>query len=202
MKQGKESSKVMRYTYSIAMAAAAVCLAGCATAPRVAVVEPVGPAPMLSAAGSGDGSLVVYSARVPAEVDVNRDEWLSNNDFGRNDFADEPAHTSYTVYTKSGDFVETIHNAHDATDPSPAVVGLAPGGYRVEAQAVNCDGTRITVILPVVIKSGELTEAHLDAGWRPEAYAANQVTKLPCGKVIGWRAPDGEFASAAKTHFN
>ena len=192
----------MKYTYSLAMAAAAFWLAGCASTPKVAVVEPVGPAPMLGASGAGDGSLVIYSARMPAVMDLNQDQWLSEMEPGMRDLRYEPAHTGYTVYTKSGQRVETVPNARDATDETPGAVALAPGAYRVEAQAINCDGSRITVILPVVIKPGEVTVAHLEGGWRPQGYAPNDVTKLPCGRVIGWRAPEGEFASAAKPQLN
>lgn len=192
----------MKYARSLAMAAAATWLAGCASAPKVAVIEPVGPAPMLEAAGSGDGSLLIYSARMPAVVDLNRDQWLSNIDPERNDFRYEPAHTGYTVYTKSGDLVTTVPNARDETDGTPSVVALAPGAYRVEAQAINCDGNRITVILPVVIKAGEATVAHLEGGWRPQSYTDKDVARLPCGRAIGWRAPEGEFASAAKPQLN
>jgi hypothetical protein len=202
MRDGKERSKVMKYASSLAMAAAAVWLAGCASAPKIAVVEPVGPAPMPAASGSGDGSLVIYSARVPAVVDLNRDQWLSSIDPGRTDFRYEPAHTGYTVYTKSGELVTTVPNARDENDDTPSVVALPPGAYRVEAQAIDCDGSRITVILPAVIKPGEATVAHLEGGWRPQGYTDSEVAKLPCGRVIGWRAAEGEFASAAKPQLN
>jgi hypothetical protein len=202
MRNGKESSNIMKYASSLAMAAAAVCLAGCASAPKVAVVEPVGPAPMLGASSAGDGSLVIYSARMPAVIDLNRDQWLSEMEPGLQALRYEPAHTGYTVYTKSGQRVETVPNARDATDETPFIVALAPGAYRVEAQAINCDGNRITVMLPVVIKPGQTTVAHLEGGWRPQGYTESDVAKLPCGRVIGWRAPEGEFASAAKPQLN
>jgi hypothetical protein len=202
MRNGKDRSKVMKYARSLAMAAAAIGLAGCASAPRVAVVEPVGPAPMLEASGSGDGSLVVYSARRSAVVDLNKDQWLSNIDPSRDDSSYEQAHSGYAVYTKSGQRVETVPNARDQDDAAPSVVALAPGAYRVEAQAINCDGSRITVILPVVIKSGEATVAHLEGGWSPQGYSDSDVAKLPCGRAIGWRAGEGEFASAAKPQTN
>jgi hypothetical protein len=99
MGNGMKGNMVMKYAYTLAMAAAAFWLAGCASAPPVVQVDAVGPAPSMGAAAAGDGSLVVYSARVPAEVDVNRNEWLSNNDFGGNNVPDEQAHTSYTIYT-------------------------------------------------------------------------------------------------------
>jgi hypothetical protein len=177
------------------MGAAIIWLAGCATGRKVAVVEPVGPAPALSESGSGDGSLTVDSARVPAVVDLNREEWLMNNEFGHNDFKYEPAHTGYTIYTKSGELVETVRNAHDVTDPSPTKVALAPGAYRIEAEAINCHGSRIPVLVPVVIKPGEPTLVHLEGGWRPQVYTEGDVARLPCGRIIGWRASANESAS-------
>src|ERR1022692_1793604 len=106
MRDGKERSKIVKYACSLAMAAAAVWLAGCASAPQVAVVEPIGPGPMVGASGSGDGSLVIYSARMPAVVDLNQDQWLSNITPGRIDSGYVPAHTSYTLYTKGGEWVK------------------------------------------------------------------------------------------------
>jgi len=193
----------MKYAIPFAMAAAAVIgLAGCASTPKLAVVEPVGPAPTKGASGSGDGSLVIYSARIPAERDLNQDEWLSENDFGTTTLRYEPAHSPYTVYTKSGEYVEKVSNAFDETDATPSVVALPAGAYRVEAQALNCDGTRLLVTLPVVIESGQTTVVHLEGGWRPQGYVNNDVAKLPCGRIIGWRAPEGEFASTAQPPVN
>src|ERR1035437_9329581 len=93
----------MKYLNTVALAGAVVWLAGCASAPRVVVIEPVGPAPTGTAQEEGDGSLVIYSARKPADVDVNMAEWRYNNDFGKNDFLYEPAHTDYTIYAQNGE---------------------------------------------------------------------------------------------------
>jgi hypothetical protein len=195
MRNRSNRDKDMKYASLLAMAAATMWLAGCASAPRVAVVDPVGPAPILGASGSGDGSLLIYSAPTPAYVDVNSQEWRLNNDFGKNEFLSEPAHTGYTVYAKTGEVVERVRNARDLSDETPSVVTLHPGAYKVEAKAINCDGTRITVILPVVIKAGQTTVAHLDGGWNPMGHQDTDLAKLPCGRVIGWRAAEGEFAS-------
>jgi hypothetical protein len=187
----------MKYTNAIAMAAATVWLAGCASAPTVAVSDPVGPAPSMDASASGDGSLLVYSARIPAYVDINSQEWRWNNDFGRNEFMFEPAHTGYSVYTKTGELVERVRNARDLSDGTPSLSTLRPGAYRVEADAINCDGGRITVILPVVIKAGQTTVAHLQGGWHPAGTQDTELAKLPCGRAIGWRAADADLASNA-----
>ena len=197
MRDQRKKGKVMKYASTLAMAAATLWLAGCASAPTVAVVDPVGPAPTMGAAGSGDGSLVIYSAQTPAFVDVNNLEWQLNNDFGKNEFMEEPTHTSYTVYTKTGEVVKHVRNASDPSDATPSVIALHPGAYRVEAEAINCDGSRIKVILPVLVKAGQTTVAHLEGGWTPMAQNSGDLAKLPCGRVIGWRAPAAEFASSA-----
>src|SRR5664280_1092219 len=82
----KAGYKAMKYVNTVALAGALVWLVGCASAPRVVVTEPVGPGPLAGSPGTGDGSLVIYSARAPADIDVNVAEWRYNNDFGRNDF--------------------------------------------------------------------------------------------------------------------
>jgi hypothetical protein len=194
----KGKQEVMKYAYSLAMAGAAIWLAGCSSLPKVAITDPIGPAPTLGAASSGDGSLVVYSARVPAAIDLNQDEWVSNNDFGMSNLTYGPAHTRYTIYAKNGALVQTVFNSRDATDASPAIVTLAPGAYHIEAQAIDCKGARIEVELPVVIRAGEMTVAHLEGGWHPQGRVDNEVAKLPCGRPIGWLAPSGEFASVAR----
>jgi hypothetical protein len=192
-----ERSKIMKYASTLAMAAATFWLAGCASAPKVTVVDPVGPAPSTDASASGDGLLLVYSARIPAYVDMNIQEWRWNNDFGKNEFMSEPAHTGYSVYTKTGELVERVRNARDLSDETPSLVALHPGTYRVEADAFNCDGSRITVLLPVVIKAGQRTVAHLEGGWSPAGFEDTELARLPCGRAIGWRAAEAEVASSA-----
>lgn len=185
----------MKHAGSLAVAAAAVWLAGCAAVPNVAVIEPVGPAPSENPEAQGDGSLVIFSARTPAVADLNMETWRWNNDFGRNEFRYEPAHTDYTVYTRAGEVVQRVSNAHDLKDETPSLVTLPAGAYRVEAEAVNCDGNPVSVILPVVIKSGQTTTVHLEGDWNPMGYKDAEVARLPCGRIIGWRASDAGFAS-------
>ena len=187
----------MKYAASIAMAATALWLSGCASAPTIAVVDPVGPAPTVGTAGSGEGSLLVYSARTPALVDVNLEEWRLNNDFGRNEFMSAPSHSGYTIYGRNGEVVERVGNARGMGDQMPSVVKLPAGAYKVEAQALNCDGNRVPVIIPVVIKAGQTTVAHLEGGWHPAGFSNTEVAKLPCGRPIGWRASEGELLSSA-----
>ena len=188
----------MKYAYSVALAGAMVCLAGCASAPRVVVNEPVGPGPLAGSAGAGDGSLVVYSARTPANVDVNMETWLWNNDFGKNEFMYEPAHTDYTIYAQNGEVFRHVRNARNTGDDLPTVVALPPGSYQVEAVAVDCDSSLVRVLMTVVIKPGQTTMAHLEGGWNPGGQAeGTELAKLPCGRAIGWRAPELGFAGSA-----
>ena len=141
----------MKYLQMVAMAGVTVWLVGCASASRVVTVEPVGPAPTGVAQGMGDGSLVIYSARRSADLDVNVVEWRENNDFGKNEFLCEPAHTAYTIYGSNGEVFQHVRNALDLTDDSPTVVTLPPGSYKVEAEAVDCDGNPVRVLIPVLI---------------------------------------------------
>jgi hypothetical protein len=185
----------MKYTNIFVAVGAMVVLVGCASAPRVVVDEPVGPAPAGVPQGTGDGSLVIYSARTPANVDVCTEEWRWNNDFGKNAFLYEPAHTGYTVYAQNGTVFKHVRNARDPNDDTPTAVTLPPGSYKVEAEGVNCDANRVKVLMAVVIKPGQTTLAHLEGDWNPMGeYKQTEMAKLPCGRVIGWRAPEAGYA--------
>ena len=166
--------------------------------------EPLGPGPTGVVQGTGDGSLVIYSARTLADVDLCTEEWRYNNDFGKNAFLYEAAHTDYTIYAPEGKVLKRVRNARDPNDDAPTVVTLPPGSYKVEAEGVNCDAERVNVLLAVVIKPGQTTLAHLDSGWSPMGdYREAEVAKLPCGKVIGWRAPETGYAGIqAGSHAN
>jgi len=178
----------MKYTASVAVAMAMMFGAGCATARKVATIAPVGPAPMESAQASGSGSLVVYSAPAERLIDVNMDTWRWNDDFGKNQFMEEE-HTDYTIYYANGGVYKHVHNAGTGNPEAPAVVMLPAGTYRVRAE-VDCEGTRFPAVMPVVIEPGETTVAHLEGGWKPAVYKDTEVAKLPCGGIVGWRAPE------------
>ncbi len=187
----------MKHAKTVLLAGAMVGLVGCATAPKVVVVDPVGPEPTEVSQGTGKGSLVIYSARALADVDINEVEWRWNNDFGRNEFLYEPAHTGYTIYAQNGDVVKRVRNAREQNDDIPTLVDLAPGSYHVQAEGINCDGSRVQLLIPVVVKSGQMTLAHLEGGWQPPPdYKATEVARLPCGKIIGWRATEPGLASS------
>jgi len=77
----------------------------------------------------------------------------------------------------------------------PAVVALPAGSYQVEADGINCSSDRVKVVMTVVIEPGQTTLANLEGGWSPSGqYSETQLAKLPCGRVVGWRAPDAGFA--------
>jgi hypothetical protein len=193
----KQRKEVMKYASSLALAGAVIGLTGCASAPREMVVTPVGPAPTDMFPDTGEGSLVVYSARAQAPMDINTEEWRWNNDFGRNEFLYEAAHSAYNIYTRDGKLLKRVANARGPNDDTPTVVTLPKGSYRVEAEAINCDENRVTVLMPVVVKPGQATLAHLEGGWAPEAEPGQaQLAKLPCGRPIGWRADEPGFATA------
>jgi hypothetical protein len=185
----------MKYLGAFAAVGASLWLVGCASAPRVVVDEPLGPGPAGGAPATGQGSLVIYSARTPANIDLNQVEWRWNNDFGRNAFLHESAHSDYTIYTQSGEVLKRVHNARDANDETPTVVTLPAGSYKVEADGINCDANRVKVVMVFVIKPGQTTMAHLEGGWNPGGqYQETEVAKLPCGRVIGLRAAETGYA--------
>jgi hypothetical protein len=185
----------MRYIHAAALAAAVVGLVGCASAPRVVVNEPLGPAPSGISQIKGDGSMVIYSASTPADVDAYMAEWRWDNDYGKNAFLYEPAHTDYTIYTQQGEVFKHVRNSRDLNDDTPTVVTLPAGTYRVQAEGVNCNANRVQVLMTVVIKPGQTTLARLDGGWNPMGeYRETEVAKLPCGRIIGWRAPETGYA--------
>ncbi len=176
----------MKYVSSILVSTAAVCLIGCASAAPVAVVGPVGPAPTGRAKASGGSSLQVYSARVRALVDVNKEEFLWNNDFGKNDFLYEPAHSDYTICTRDGTVLEHVRNARTANDPEPAVVPLPPGNYEVKAKARDYG----VVTIPVVVEAGKLTVVNLQRGGNPVADSVAKANAVLLGgyRIVGWQA--------------
>jgi hypothetical protein len=177
---------IMKCISSIVVGTAVVCLIGCASSAPFTVSGPVGPAPAERAKGLGGSALQVYSARVRAPVDLNKEEFLWNNDFGKNDFLYEPAHSDYTVCTRDGKVLQRVHNARNPNDPEPAMVPLPPGNYEVKA---NARGFGV-VTVPVVIETGKLTMVNLQRGENPvvESVARTNAVLLGGYRVVGWRA--------------
>jgi hypothetical protein len=176
----------MRHVCSIAASTAVLCMAGYASPTHITVSEPVGPAPTEQARARGGSTLEVYSARVRAPVDVYREEFLWNNDFGRNAFLYEPAHSDYTICDRDGKVLQHVRNARNPEDPEPAVVPLAPGEYEVKAKARDFG----LVTIPVVIEAGKLTVVNLQREKNPAvaAVAGTHAVVLGGYEVVGWRA--------------
>lgn len=163
-----------------------MCLVGCASPAHLTVSEPVGPAPTAGVIRSGGSQLQVYSAREKAPIDLNKETFLYNNDFGRNDFLYEAAHTDYTIYTDNGKVVEHVKNARNYEDPQPAVVSLPPGNYRIEARARDYGW----VTIPVVIEEHKLTVVNLQRSPNPAVESIDRADAVLLGgnRIVGWRA--------------
>lgn len=186
----------MKHMRMIAVGGAMFWLAGCASAPKLVVKDTVGPAPTVASPGKGEGTLEIYSARTPVELDPNITAWRWNNDFGRNEFLDT-AHSDYTVYARNGDVLKRVRNSREKPEGAPTQLALPAGSYKVEAEAIDCHSARFKVQLTVVIEPGRTTVAHLAGNWSPQGKADETAwAKLPCGRVIGWRAPETSLASA------
>jgi hypothetical protein len=175
----------MKCANLIVASSAVMCLAGCASPAHVAVSEPVGPAPMAIVNMSAGAQLQVYSARTKAPVDLNKEEFRWNNDFGKNDFLYEAAHTDYTIYTQDGKVVEQVRNARNYEDPQPATVSLPPGTYRVMARTRNFGW----VTIPVVIEPHKLTVVNLQREANPVIAPVDRADAVLLGGycVVGWR---------------
>jgi hypothetical protein len=180
----------MKYLRNLATAGALVCIVGCASAPRVAVQEPVGPSQRIAAGTATRGSLVVYSARRPANVNLNAEAFLWNNDSGRNEFMYEPAHTAFVIYDSDGGVFQRVRNAGRTNVEDPTVVSLPTGAYTVEAEAEVSATSTVTVAIPVVVEPGQTTTVHLEPSWQRPAGSreSGDVVRLYDGRVIGSRA--------------
>ena len=179
----------MKLAYSFVLTSTLIWAVGCASTSHLTRLAPVGPALTEVPQKQDAAILEVYSARVRAPVDLNREEFLWNNDFGKNDFLYEPSHTSYTIYTADGAIFRKIRNAKDMNDANPTLVDLPQGEYRIQAEAEDYGGCAFTVAIPVIVEPGLTTVVHLDGSWQPpRGVDAKSVVKLPNGKYVGWCA--------------
>lgn len=187
-----ERNRVMKYATAIAMSAAALLAGGCASTSKVVLNEPVGPCNAVSIQGAGSGYVQVYSARERAPIDLNLETFFYNNDFGRNDFLYAPAHTDYVVFDSEGQVFEQVSNARNPYDGTPAVVQLPAGRYTVQAEAEEPGGMTATMVIPVVVLSGQTTAVHLEPAWkRPgELERPGTVVALADRRIIGCRGEE------------
>ncbi len=159
----------MKHLPSVAASTALVFLIGCASGPQSARMDP----PALAGSASDQGSLEVYSARQRMPVDLNAEEFFWNNDFGRNDYLYEPAHTDYAIYAPGGTLVERVRNARAWDDANPTRVTLPAGSYTVEARTEDSDGVSETVDVELVIQAGQNTAVHLERDGKSSASRIN-----------------------------
>jgi hypothetical protein len=179
----------MKYLHSIAIVSALVWIAGCASAPTIAIVEPVGPAPASQTTALSQGSLQVYSARQKEPIDTSFTQWEWDYNLGRNSRIYGLAHTDYIILTQEGSTLQYVRNALNPTDPEPALVTLPPGHYKVEAEAEGHDGQTRKVVIPAVVEPGKTTVVHLSGNWQPRRHFADaDVVRLPDGQIAGWLA--------------
>jgi len=189
----------MNNKYLILLTTILICVGGCATDTQVTVLRQVGPDPALTAQNSGTGYLQVYSARERRPVNANREDFLWNNDFGRNDFLFYPAHTSYDLYAQDGHLLGHVRNAKGIYDGDPTLVKLSPGVYKVEANAKDFNDVNLTVMIPAVIKPGLTTTIHLDGywDWVISIKYSDKIVWLPNGDIVGWHFPEPEVSISA-----
>ena len=154
----------------------ALGFASCASNP--VMLPAVGPSTSNLSRRPGHGSLQVFTART------------ERNDGGVQYLYPQ----NYLVY-QTNNLVKSVVNSGLMAE-QPAVVDLPAGDYLVRAPS---DGYG-WVHVPVVIKSGSLTEVHLDRRWRPAGWRdATNLAVMPDGSPIGWkpRASKGERNSKA-----
>ncbi len=176
----------MKYASLLVASGTVVCLVGCASPRQLTVSEAVGPAPAARVAAPSGSALQVYTARVRAPMDLNEAEFERNNDYGRNDFLYEPAHTDYTIYTQNGKVLEQVKNARNYEDPQPALVSLPPGTYKIQARARDFGW----VTIPVVIKANKVTVVNLQRFPNPVVESIDRAGAVLLGgdRIVGWRA--------------
>jgi hypothetical protein len=179
----------MKCIAAIAAAGSLIWLAGCASAPKVAIVEPVGPAPAKPTTVSGEGYLQVFSARQRGAEFPEIMMWEWDYPLQRDALNYGLAHTDYIIRTEENRPLQYVRNATDMADPQPARVSLPPGRYKVEAEAEETGGRTVKVLLPVLIEPGRTTVAHLSGNWQPKAHFNEaDVVRLPDGQIAGWLA--------------
>jgi hypothetical protein len=172
--------------------------AGCAAPKQASQLPGVGPTPSLAAPNAGVGFLQVYSARERLPINLNGEEFVWNNDYGRNEFLYGSAHTDYSLYSKDGELLLQVPNATGMNDADPTLLKLFPGTYQVRAEAADFDGVISTVMVPVCVASGQTTLVHLDgSGGSRTTGNDGSLVRLANGTVVGWHCSDTEVATIA-----
>jgi hypothetical protein len=179
----------MKYINAVAATAIVAALNGCATSSKVVVADRLGPCHEVASETRDNGSLQVYSARTLAAgvPSSGMDYW--NNDYGQNELLYGIAHTDYSIRRLDGTLLQRVRNSRGLNDADPAVVRLPAGFYTVEAEAEDYPGVNMTVVIPVAIKPGQTTTAHLEPNWQRsgETMDSAGLVRLADGRVLGCR---------------
>lgn len=135
------------------------------------VLAPVGPSPAPELrASNAPGQLRVFSQREPVTA------------------GDDPVyyqHTDYRIYDHRGKLVKYVGNTTGHFGRAPRVISLPPGDYTVKARAKDY----LSVVVPVIIESGQTTSVHLDDRWSyPTNSSRNEFVFEPNGAPVGWSA--------------
>jgi hypothetical protein len=165
----------MKNILMICAVAASIVLSGCATDKAGFAIATVGPAPTESpVTGSGDGTLIVYSA------------FRRNADFNTSD-PNRPEHSDYKILNADGSVLRRVRNISKTVFEGAVPIALPPGKYEVVARA-NEYGY---LTIPVRIEAQQTTPIHLEGGgfWSDESqFNANNSVRLPNGQIIGWKS--------------
>jgi hypothetical protein len=142
----------------------------CALLQKPVALAPVGPGPYGHATSAPTGFLEVYTA-------------VKCYPYDRQFYY---AHTAYGVYDTSGRRVKSVENEVYYHSLEPEVVSLPPGSYSVVGWA---DGYEL-VKVPVIIKTGLLTEVNLEAHGKAAFPGAstNDMVRMEDGRIVGWPA--------------
>ncbi len=144
--------------------------ASCALTQKPVLLEPIGPGPATPAASAPAGFLKV-------------DTTVKCYPYDRQFYY---AHTAYGVYDADGHRVRSVQNEASFHSSEAALVTLPAGSYNIMGWA---DGYEL-VKVPVVIKSGLLTEVNLEAHNKLTLLGAKQgdIVRMADGRVVGWSA--------------
>ncbi len=177
---------MMKSIASASVCICAVCLVGCASS-ETRLPSPLGPRPGATTRLEACGILQVFSAHQEMDSDINFEEFFTGEEALRE--FDEPAHTDYSLRSKTGEFLRRVQNALDSQDAEPTLLTLPPGRYQVQAESEGADCLRTRVIVPVVVEAGRTTRVHLEAPWKPtRSVGEAKIVHLPNGQPVGWWA--------------
>ena len=101
----------MKYAHSIAAAGALLWLVGCSSAPKTTAQQSAGPALAGRPDAMAEGSLQAHSSRERVPVDLNVEEFVVNNDFGRNVVSYPTVLTDNTSRTQDGQVASHVRNS-------------------------------------------------------------------------------------------